>query len=282
MKRVFTLTAVLAFLLISFKSYTYRTGPGGGYSNAPDEANCTTSGCHTGTALNGGSGSLDDLTLTMDPDHMGYMPDSTYTLTLSYKQSGVERWGFNMTALAASDDAPAGTFAKTDNRTQTRSKFVSGKNRNYMEHTTLGSASANSDSVQWTFQWKAPSTDVGKVKFYVAVNAANNNANTTGDEIYAKVFEFDPVSKVGIAGYNVSPNVSMYPNPVQDEVQIRWNEDVAGSTAVSVYALGGEQVAGYKVEGSVFSLNLSELPAGLYVVQLTNNGVTAYQRLVKN
>jgi hypothetical protein len=36
----------------------------------------------------------------------------------------------------------------------------------------------------WSVNWTAPSTDIGQIRFYAAVNAANGNGNTLGDVIY--------------------------------------------------------------------------------------------------
>ncbi len=189
MKKLITVFFTLAFILISFKSFTYRGGPGGAYSNAPGEGNCTS--CHGGTSLNGGSGSLSDLTLTSTMKGAGYEPDSTYTFTLKYTQSSISRFGFNLTALDDSTDSPAGDFKNTNSRTQKRTKGVSGKTRQYMEHTSAGSAASSSNTAEWEFEWKAPSTNVGIIKFYAAVNATNNNSGTGGDQVYAKVFSIN-------------------------------------------------------------------------------------------
>lgn len=199
MKRALTLIFTLAFLLISFKSFTYKYGPGGGYTNAPGEKNCATSGCHTGTSLNGGNGSLTNMVLSDNFSGGGYIPDSTYTFKLSYKQSKIDKWGFSMTALRASDNSPAGKFAKTDSRTQTKTRWVSSNTRYYIEQTSSGITSTGTNAVDWVFKWTAPSTNVGKIKLYTALNAADGNNSQSGDEIYAKVFEIEPSSLLPVA-----------------------------------------------------------------------------------
>lgn len=187
MKKIITSLFTLAFVLVSVKSFTYRSGVSGGYTNGPSESNCTS--CHTGTSLNGGSGSLSDLVLTSKMTS-GYLKDSTYTMTLKYKQSSISRFGFSITALVAKDDSPAGDFTVTSNRTQKSTKGVSGKTRQYIGHTSTGTATTSSNATEWEFEWKAPSTNVGAVKFYAVVNATNGNNGNSGDQVYAKVFEF--------------------------------------------------------------------------------------------
>jgi hypothetical protein len=53
-----------------------------------------------------------------------------------------------------------------------------------MEHNFLGTFQGQASGASWTFNWVAPSTDVGLVTFYAAGNEANNNGNESGDQIY--------------------------------------------------------------------------------------------------
>ena len=186
MKKIVTLSFTLALVLVSVKSFTYRSGGVQGYTNAPSENNCTS--CHSGTSLNGGGGSLSDFTLSFAGGPNGYKPDSTYSLTLKYKQTSKSRFGFSITALDDSAKAPAGSFTITSSRTQKRTKTYSGKTRQYVEHTNAGTASTSSNTTEWEFDWKAPSSNVGKINFYAVVNATNGDGRNSGDQIYAKVF----------------------------------------------------------------------------------------------
>lgn len=196
MKKVVTVSFTLVLVLISAKSFTYRNGGVQGYTNAPSEGNCTS--CHSGTSLNGGSGSTSDMTLTDVNGGTGYEPDSTYTLKLKYKQSSITRFGFSITALDDKNKEPAGDFSITSTRTQKRTKSVSGKTRQYVEHTNAGTASTSSNTTEWEFEWKAPSSNVGIVKFYATVNATNASGTNAGDQIYAKVFDMN-ISGLSVA-----------------------------------------------------------------------------------
>jgi len=190
MKKITTLLFLVALSVISFKSFTYSSGPNGGLTNAPGEGNCTS--CHSSASLNSGSFSS-ALKLSGNFTGNGYLPDSTYTIKIEYAQPGISKFGFNVTSLDANDD-PIGDFTRTNNRTQKRTKTVSGSTRQYMEHTNSGTSATSTNKTDWTFEWKAPSSNVGDVKFYVSLNAANGNNGTSGDTIYAKVFTVSPSS----------------------------------------------------------------------------------------
>jgi len=190
MKKIVTAVFTLASCFVSIQSLTNNNGPGGAYTNAPNESNCTS--CHSGSLNSGGS--LSNLKLADNFTGGGYIPDSTYVLKVQMSHSSISKWGFNITALVASDDSPAGDFTITSNRTQRRTKSVSGKTRKYVEHTSSGTSSTSTNATEWEFKWTAPSSNVGDIKFYVALNAANGNGGNSGDKIYATDFTAGPSS----------------------------------------------------------------------------------------
>jgi hypothetical protein len=85
---------------------------------------------------------------------------------------------------------------------------VGGKTRYYIGQTTTGSARVATDSTAWTFKWKAPSTNVGKVKFFTTVNATNNNGSDNGDYIYKKDFTITPSTLLSVASAKIADPVT--------------------------------------------------------------------------
>ena len=146
-------------------------------TGAPGEGSCFS--CHSG-ALNDGVGSV---AITGVP--VPYMPGQTYALGVTVQRTGQQRWGFEITALKASDSSPAGTLASAAQLTDTTR--TSGSGRMYVSHTTLKGVDgtfAGSTSGSWIFNWTAPAAGAGAVTFYAAGNAANGNGLNTGDFIY--------------------------------------------------------------------------------------------------
>lgn len=156
-------------------------------TGAPNETTCTS--CHSGSSLVTSGTQHGRINLKGNYTGGGYIPDSTYTLTVSYAETGRSTFGFQMTAL--SNGKAAGTFTSSA-RTGTFSATVSGATRYYVEHNSTGSASIAKDSTAWTFQWKAPSTNMGDITFYLALNSSNDNGGTSGDVIYNKTFKISP------------------------------------------------------------------------------------------
>ncbi|HEY1046742.1 MAG TPA: choice-of-anchor V domain-containing protein [Bacteroidia bacterium] len=181
-----------SFILVLTSAIMSASGPGGGYSNAPGESNCTS--CHGGSMITSGNANLNKLLLYGNFTGNGYIPDSTYEVTVSYKQSGKSKFGFQVTVLNGAD-APIGTLTNVGSRTSKVTANINSATRQYIQHTSTGTAQVTTDSTNWTFEWKAPSTNVGPVYFHVVVMATNNNSsNDAGDQVYGKTFKMDPSS----------------------------------------------------------------------------------------
>ncbi len=178
----------------------FSTGPPAAHSGAPGELTCL--GCHSTYPINIGSGVL---TLTGLPAN--YSPNQELILTISLSMPGRLRYGVQATAVHESGKQ-AGTFIITDAaRTQLQPGSINGNARVYLEHTQEGALANGFGRNEWTFKWRAPSTDVagpGKVTFYIVGNAANGNGRPTGDYIYTKSFSTSPANDPGASVSNVS------------------------------------------------------------------------------
>ncbi len=177
------LSMVLGITIFQFSnSYTNTSGPPSGKSGAPGDATCQQSGCHSTYSLNSGSNRSDiNISTTMIGGE--YAQDSTYQVTVSFDPPSISRAGFEITALGnfTAGSSSVGNFTSTSSNTQT----IMGSGREYVAHTSSGSA-VTGNSVNWTFDWKAPSSNQGDVRFYLALNEANNDGFNSNDYIYTK------------------------------------------------------------------------------------------------
>lgn len=184
--KITLLTVCLSTILLV---KTNSSGPGAGYTDAPNESDCATSGCHSGGLVTSGSG-FNRLALRMALTGNGYIPDSTYDFVLHHKESGMSASGFQITCLDEATGKPAGTFSNPDSRTQSMTRAFGSDTRSYLGHT--GSSTSSGDSSSYRVRWKAPNKNLGNVRFYVTFNKANGNGNTAGDVIYAKTWSIAP------------------------------------------------------------------------------------------
>lgn len=168
-------TSRLAFLLLATATAMFARSAGAppGVSGAPPGGNCTS--CHVGTANTGGGSVRVEF-----PSGSTYTPGNTYKIHIVLTDGTARRWGFEVTARRGGDNLTlAGMFA-VDNAATTQA-LGGGE---YMTHTDQGTAQGTAGSNSWDVNWTAPAAGTGTVTFFVAGNAANNNGNFQGDQIY--------------------------------------------------------------------------------------------------
>lgn len=201
------------FIGVFFVAHTNQNSPGGGYTNAPSESNCSQSSCHTGSSLVTSGTNWNRIKLSDNFTGGGYIPDTTYELVLTYKETGMSRSGFQITCLDATN-SPAGSFGTLDSRTRLMSASIGGKTRSYLGQSSSGASTISTDTSSYRIEWTAPSKNLGALTFYVCWNKANGNNNQSGDLIYAKTFSVGPSSllptaKVKIQDANYCTNSAL-------------------------------------------------------------------------
>lgn len=167
---------LLLLLSGSYYSFTNGSGAPAGNTAAPGDGNCT--GCHTGSLITSGA-NWNNVSITTNVPAAGYTPGSSYTVTVSHTQTGINKFGFEFTALTSGTAAMAGSLSAG-----TGSQLLTSGSKMYLTHTAGGTAGSGSKS--WSFTWTAPGAGTGDVKLYAAINAANSDNSTSGDQIYAK------------------------------------------------------------------------------------------------
>ncbi|RKU08340.1 hypothetical protein C6503_23245 [Candidatus Poribacteria bacterium] len=194
LKNMLPVCGVLVLLLIASSGnvFALSSGPPDEKTGAPNENTCAQAGCHAGNDLNVSGGSL---MLTIPET---YIPNQVYTIVVNLSRTGQSRWGFEMTALDA-DGARAGSFAIDDAGNTQLSETNS---KQYIKHTSIGTARGTTDEHSWEFQWTAPDADIGPITFYTAGNASNGNFNPIDDYIYTAQEESTPPIPV-VAGVSL-------------------------------------------------------------------------------
>jgi hypothetical protein len=137
-------------------------------TGAPGHSSCAE--CHTGR----GSGNV-ALSFSGGSE---YQPGQLYSIMVAITDPRQRRFGFSMVARDADNNrTDVGTWSAGSNDTRTH-----GSRNSHVSHRAAPFANG---SHTFTVNWKAPSTGVGDVTFYVAANAANGNgASRGGDNVY--------------------------------------------------------------------------------------------------
>jgi hypothetical protein len=185
-----------AFAVAAIAAATFATpqsalaasaGPQPSTTGAPaigaEAAEPTCISCHNSSALNPDANG----TTTLEGVPASYEAGHVYNLTLrvAHKDATALRWGFQMTAVAMKDGAGAGEFVATDAATTMVLPAMTGT-RSYIEQSYGGTAIGQAGGTSWTFDWKAPAADAGKVGFFAAVNVSNADGSNQGDRIYSR------------------------------------------------------------------------------------------------
>jgi uncharacterized protein (TIGR03437 family) len=191
--RLYLVSAMLAGIApIAAFGHSYGPPPrvtGGAGDNARA---CTQ--CHSGSALNSGTGSVKIL-LQSGPV---YIPGVKQRVMVQVSDPVQQRWGFELSARLNSDleKGQAGDLTPVDNLTQVICEDYAPKpcvsGVTFVTHTSAGTRRGTRGGATFQFDWTPPATNAGPVTFFVAGNAANGDANLTGDLIYTSSVQLTP------------------------------------------------------------------------------------------
>jgi uncharacterized protein (TIGR03437 family) len=249
---------------VPFLIHAYEYGPDAGAAGVPREnGSCNQVGCHTGTTVNAGGGSV---SVTF-PNELTYTPGTKQHLVVTITDPAQRRWGFELTARLAGDSTKmAGTFSPTDRFTQlicSSADLVRQVNAaatcpanlplSYIEHTQAGYDRLQANPGTYEFDWNPPADDVGQIIIYVAGNAANGDLTSNGDHIYT-------------ASYTLSAGAAVPSKPAPAISD-------GGILHAATMATAGLPNAGI-AQGSVFVINGSNLGPDGATVQVNVNGTT--------
>jgi len=281
MKKLITMSIIVLSSLgafITFTNESYKKNGKAGNTGSPGEATCQTAGCHNGT-VNTGTGNVN--ILSSDMTGWEYVPGTTYNIRVRIAETGKLVFGLGVEVLNSSN-----TNAGTINITESSRTQIISSTAGRLNLTHMTGAGLTNDSAVYTFSWTAPSTDIGPVTFYVAGLAGNNNNNDSGDQSYTTSQVCTAKTNVGIQSPKATTSMNIYPNPVQDKINIQMNNTPMNQSTISILDMSGKVVS---VLASNLDLNENQLvsytrPAslkeGLYLLQISNRTTTKSTRLV--
>ena len=207
-----------------------------------------------------------------------YTPGEAYTMRVTANHTGSPAsFGFQAVALAGEDNLQAGEFSNPADGIQ----ITPLDGRQYPEH------SRRNESNVFEVEWTAPMEGSGEVRFYSSVVAANNASGSGGD---GSAFLNDPVVLTEAVTSSreqeaLLPNLTVFPNPASERLQVQWESQERSTFRVEVYDLNGRlllqqpQQAMPGVQSTV--VDLSSLPQGIYQLRTTDGQRQNVQRFVK-
>lgn len=85
----------------------------------------------------------------------------------------------------------------------------------------------------------------------------------------------------GIDEYLTEGDITIYPNPVADNLTISFDSDKFQVSRISVYDINGKFVKSQKIGDNNISMNVSELSAGTYFIRLSDGKHTFTTKFIK-
>ena len=218
--------------------------PGGKTGSPTDGTSCT--GCHYAGV---GTGA----TIITNIPSSGYVPNQVYTITANINQSGINKFGFEITAEEANfGSAKKGSFLVTNSN---ETKFVN--NNDAITHKAGGTSGSNSKS--WSMDWEAPNTGTGAVTFYGSFMAANGDGTNSGDTYHSANLSVNEgiINSIN----NISSKNQMIFNSITKTIELPDNAELL------VYNMEGKLV----LSSNKKHISLSHLPNGIYLIKSANN-----------
>lgn len=160
----------------------------------PGENNCTM--CHTGSEVNSGSGTLQLLVGDSPASEYAYAAGETVSFLVRFSDTNAVRVGFQLTVRSGDGCGQPGTLAA--GTTDAGSSIQIGEGPCGPASTTVEWATQRrprtGSSAEFEVAWTPPADGAGPVTVAVAVNGANGNLSTSGDQIYTQHTTIQPAA----------------------------------------------------------------------------------------
>ncbi|MDZ4757425.1 MAG: choice-of-anchor V domain-containing protein [Bacteroidota bacterium] len=283
------ITASFTIILFLFYSLIAKNDGGPPYNTkAPGEKSCSgtegANSCHSGgIADNAGPGTA---SIIFDNGNTTYIPGQTYIIKPRITHYTLNKFGFQIVSLRNSDNKFTGTITLIDtNKTRMQSPtWGSYQDRNFVMHRIAGTAPVSANTGEWTYQWKAPSTNQGAITFYASMLAANgDNASDKNDQTYNTKLIITPFNT--IENVSTEPVVSVYPNPINDNPNITLHLANAQALHFEIIDLNGKNVYNTTEQKpntgtQVYHLNNLNLSSGIYLLKITGIDFSSVRKIV--
>lgn len=270
MKRILLISSSI-LILFTATGFVLSSNGIAGQTGSPGEGTCAS--CHSG-----GAGTT-SVSINATPSFTAgqYLPGQTYTIEITVANAAFSKFGFGCEILSGPN-----TNSGTMQNGGTGVVFAnSGTKKNAIHNVPK----TGTGSATFTFEWIAPLS--GNATIYAAGNAANGNNNTSGDRGGNTSLALTALGTDLNENENVSA-ISVYPNPSQSEINVRFHIQKSSDVKLAVFDLSGKEVAvlsNQAQESGDYNLNYSlnsDLESGVYILKLfINEGLHTQKLFIK-
>lgn len=279
-KLYFVIVPFLALIIFcsAFVSLKYhgKTSTGiVGQTGSPGEGTC--SGCHFG----GSNATTVSINAVPSFTNNEFVQGQTYTITITVAGTAYNTFAFACEILEVGTNVNAGLMQNPGGGVKL---LTAGNGRRNALQT---GPKAGTGTADFSFEWVAPSNS-NNVRFYAVGNCVNANGNTGGD--FARtisltlstpsVTSIDEQKEISLNGFQ------MYPNPVQDKINVSYGLSDTKHVNVQLTSITGLVVAQLlddEQESGLHSKSLdipSNVASGMYFLKVMTDNKIVAQRLV--
>jgi hypothetical protein len=138
--------------------------------------------------------------------------------------------------------------------------------------------SLNASSFAWSFGDGEFSSEANPTHNYQDGFFNGNLIATNGCD--ADTFYFDVLIFTGVKDITDDPSISVSPNPTSGRFKLSWTDLTQDAVGVKIYSLAGKEVFGKDAIVNGTEIDLSGIPAGMYVMHVLKGGVRSMKRVV--
>jgi len=285
MKRIYLLffASFCVLLLSGFQFFDinklhYSSGPDYGYSGDPANGFQTCASCHFGSTTR-----IFDSVITSNIPASGYVPNTTYSIQVKIKETGISRYGFQISPQNTKGDFLGKLIASDPIKTQ-----LNADDEHYINHTYRGNSFPN-ETGQWSFEWTAPDKGSGSVTFYGAFLLANSSDTPIGDKVVTSTLNVTESTLSALSSESTNGlGLLLFPNPANDQLtcSISLPQD-AKDVTFSILQPDGKVVYA-RFHGTLstsqqqFTFPVSQLTKGIYYLQIKGKGIQSLKSFYKN
>ena len=135
------------------------------------------------------------------------------------------------------------------------------------------------------FPYTGSWTTWDKSNFSLNLNAGDNTVRfvsltSSGAANLDRLDVYD-CAMLGTESVNQAFKFDLYPNPITNLLTIEIAQEFVEGSIIHLYDISGKLILKNKVEDSIYTLNLKNLKAGVYLVRVTNGNNNVVKRIIK-
>lgn len=128
---------------------------------------------------------------------------------------------------------------------------------------------------------------IEKTEYKIYINYAINDVSLLHNNEYLDqaplIVNEDDIISIGLKGRTnlVDKNITIFPNPAQESLSIHIPEKYEGSFLCSFYTTQGEKIMEQDgIKGPIFSLDIYNLPPGVYICRITSPQLSFSKKII--